>query len=153
MLEKIYDNRVKLYALFLLALILALAVLCTIRATGFVIYEDGSWGFTVFQVKVTGCFPPMGCLVLDEVIPVDEEWLDHNEYTINGPLFQDNTLVISGWDYVVGDSTFWMIFSFSFSPFAKRSLNSFSVSNSFLGANRFFIFSTSLSFLNFQCCR
>ena len=107
MLEKIYDNRVKLYALFLLALILALAVLCTIRATGFVIYEDGSWGFTVFQVKVTGCFPPMGCLVLDEVIPVDEEWLDHNEYTINGPLFQDNTLVISGWDYVVGDSTFW----------------------------------------------
>ena len=64
MLEKTYDNRIKLYAIFLLALILVLAALCIIRATGFVlfeIYEDGSWRYNAPVVgTVTGCWPVMG---------------------------------------------------------------------------------------------
>ena len=102
MLEKLYDNRIKLYALFLLIVILVLAVLCTIRATGFEIFEDGSWRFNAPVVgTVTGCWPVMGCLLLDEVIPVDEEWLDSAEYDIGGPLVQDGTLVVSGLDHRV----------------------------------------------------
>ena len=111
MLEKLYDNRIKIYATFLLALILVLAVLCIIRATDFVlfeIYEDGSWRYNAPVVgTVTGCWPVMGCLVLDEVLPVGEEWLDAAEYKIGGPLVQDGTVVVSGWDYSLDDATFW----------------------------------------------
>ena len=110
MLEKIYDNRVKLYAIFLLVLILVLAVLATIRATGFTLYEDGSWKFTVAQVDVDGCWPVMGCLLLDEVLPVGEEWLDSAEYKIGGPVIQDGTVVISGLNHTVNDATFWQCY-------------------------------------------
>ena len=107
MLENIYNNRIKIYAIFLLALILVLSIFAAIRATDFTLYEDGSWKFTVAQVDVDGCWPVMGCLVLDEVLPVDEEWLDLSEYLVGGPMVQDGTVVIGGWTDTIEDSTFW----------------------------------------------
>jgi hypothetical protein len=109
MLEFVYDNRVKIYAIFLLALILVLTILAVIRVTNLGVYEDGSWGLVVPVVdyQVTGCFPPMGCLVLDEVLPVEEEWLDSAEYIIGGPLVQDGTVVVSGLNHSLDDATFW----------------------------------------------
>ena len=71
MLEKIYDNRIKLYAIFLLVLILILLVLSIIRATDLVIYEDGSYEFLIpVAGAVTGCFPPMGCAMLGDGRPL-----------------------------------------------------------------------------------
>jgi hypothetical protein len=100
----------KIMAIVLGLMLLILIPLSVIRATEFTIYEDGSWGFTVFQVQVTGCWPVMGCLVLDEVLPVDEEWMDSNEYIVGGPLLQDGMIVISGLNHSSNDATFWNCF-------------------------------------------
>ena len=65
MIDKIIDNRVKIYATFLLTLLLVLAVLATIRATDFTLYEDGSWRFEV---------PVAGDYSFDGTVEIDWGW-------------------------------------------------------------------------------
>ena len=92
-------NAIKSGVIILVALTVLLSgVVVFNEIAGLHVYEDGSYVYENVP-GWNGCMIWMGCLAAEDIFPdIDEEWLDSAEYTIGGPLVQDNYLVISGFD-------------------------------------------------------